>query len=255
VGEKIKLRSEPEEIIIKKKWNRKYLIRTAVYASVGTVALQVYTRLGYHFNLQTNDAMRYLSQLMFMVMAVCYLLALLSFRKAIPKIVREYVFGGMRWAFNRLGASLAKLTERLRNMLGLHSYGARVRGRDEKFFEFDPNDNSLLRRIRSIQNRLRWRDLTENADKVRYLYIKFINRLISKKNLKFKPVLTPCELGGTVSLRAEEGAGMFWLYTGARYSGGIYPITDEDVKAAMAVAQGKELKDNKEPKESKKSKK
>ena len=93
-----------------------------------------------------------------------------------------------------------------------------------------------------MQNQLRWRDLTENSDKIRFLYIKFINRLVSKKNLKFRAVLTPCELGGSVPLKPEEGAGMFWLYTGARYSGGAYPISDEDVGAAMAVAHGKEQK-------------
>lgn len=249
MGEKIKLRSEPEEIIQKKKWDRKYVIRTAVYASVGTVALQVYTRLGYHFNLETNDAMRYLSQLSWLVMAVCYALALLSFRKAIPKIYREYVWGGARWIFQRFGASVAKLTARLREMLGLSDHGKRIKGLDEKSFEFDANENGLLRRIRSIQNRMRWKDLTDNADKVRFLYIKFINRLVSKKKLKYNAVLTPCELGNIASLSPDEGAGMFWLYTGARYSGGIYPISDDDVKAAMAIAAGKEQKPEKQQKE------
>ena len=240
MGQKIKLRSEPEELIVKKKWNQKYVIRTVVWASVGSIALQVYTRIKFYFNLETDDTMRYLSQLAWLVMVVCYFMALLSFRKAIPKIMREYVFGAMRWAFQKLGAGVAKLTERLRKMLGFGSHGARIRGRDEKSFEFDSNENGLLRRFRNMQNQLRWRDLTENSDKIRFLYIKFISRLVSKKSLKFKAVLTPCELGGTVTLRPEEGAGMFWLYTGARYSGGIYPITDEDVEKALSAAHGRE---------------
>ncbi|MGI6202645.1 MAG: hypothetical protein ACOYID_04485 [Eubacteriales bacterium] len=252
MGRKIKLSSQPEEIIKKKKWDRKYVIRTAIYASVGTVALQVYTRLGYHFNLQTNDTMRYLSQLAWIIMAVCYVLALLSFRKAIPKIYREYVFGGARWVFQKIGAGLAKMTARLREMLGFpSSHGQRIKGIDEKTFVFDANENSLLRRIRHLQNRMRWKDLTDNADKIRFLYVKFINRLVSKKKLKYNAVLTPCELGSTVSLGPDEGAGMFWLYTGARYSGGIYPITDDDVKAAMAMASGKEPKPERQQKEAK----
>jgi len=245
VGEKRKLRSEPEEIIKKKQWDRKYVIRTIIYAAIGVVAQQVYLRLRYHYNLQTNDTMRYVAQFVWVIMVFSYVLAVLAFRKAIPKIYREYVFGSARWAFEKFAASLAKMTARLREMLGFQSHGQRVKGKDEKSFVFDANENGFLRRLRQIQNRLRWKDLTTNADKIRYLYVKFINRLVSKKKLKYNPVLTPCELGSTIALRPEEGAGMFWLYTGARYSGGIYEITDDDVKAAMAVASGKEIKPEK----------
>jgi hypothetical protein len=242
MGEIRKLHSEPEEKLVKKKWNRKYVIRTAVWAAIGTVSLQIYTRIGLYYNLETNDTMRYLSQLAFVSTVVCYFIALLSFRKAIPKILREYMFGGLRWVFQKVGANVAKLTDRLRRMMGFGSHGARIRGSDEKSFEFDSNENGLLRRFHNMQNQLRWRDLTENSDKIRFLYIKFINRLVSKKNLKYKAVLTPCELGGTVALKPEEGAGMFWLYTGARYSGGVYAISDEDVESALAAAHGKEKK-------------
>ncbi len=239
MSEKIKLRSEPEEIIQKKKWDRKYLIRTAVWAAVGTVALQAYTRMNLYFDTATNDRQRYLVQLVWLVMAISYLMALLSFRRAIPKVVRTFVFSGMRWVFGKLSSGINKLTDQLRRMLGFNDRAARIRGRDEKSFEYEVNENSLLRKLWGMQNKLRWRDLTENADKIRFLYIKFINRLVSKKHLKYKSVLTPCELGGTLALKPEEGAGMFWLYTGARYSGGIYEITDADVEKAMDIANGK----------------
>ena len=115
------------------------------------------------------------------------------------------------------------MTARLREMLGFpSSHGQRIKGIDEKTFVFDANENSLLRRIRHLQNRMRWKDLTDNADKIRFLYVKFINRLVSKKKLKYNAVLTPCELGSTVSLGPDEGGGHVLAFTPARGTAAEY---------------------------------
>ena len=106
-------------------------------------------------------------------------------------------------------------------------------------FIFGDDEEGGRRRRHSVKSASKWRDMTENSEKIRFLYIKYIVKLI-KGGYKFNKVLTPNEVRDELALEPEsEDNTLFDLYNGARYSGGSMYITDEQVDSMVAFVNAK----------------
>ncbi len=210
-------------------WDKKRLIKVLIAIVIFLIAMQGYAHLGLYRDLELDDTSRYLHQLCGLIMGATAIFAVLTFRKAIPQKLKKDVAQAVASVFKRISQEAAKVAKAIRHALGIPDPPVRVKGRDERSFVFDMEDNNLSRRFRQMGNQLRWKDLEDNADKIRFIYIKFINKLI-KKGYKFKTINTPLETLKQWNLEHEQCAYMFPLYTCARYSGGRRPITDEEVE-------------------------
>ena len=210
-------------------WDKKRLIKVGIAVVIFLIALQGYGHLGLYRDLEWDDTSRYLHQLCGLIMGITAIYAVLVFRKAIPKKLKQDISNAVVSVFKRVAQDFRKVAKAIRHALGIPDPPVRVRAKDERSFVFDMEDNNLARRFKQMGNQLRWKDLEDNADKIRFIYIKFINRLI-KKGYKFKTINTPLETLKQWNLENEACAYMFPLYTDARYSGGRRPIADEEVE-------------------------
>ena len=209
-------------------WDKKRLIKVAVALVLFLIALQGYGHLGLYRNLEFDDTSRYLHQACGLTMGITAVYAVLVFRKAIPKKLKQDIASAVASVFQRVAQDFRKVAKAIRHALGIPDPPVRVRAKDERSFVFGSDENKASRRFKQGEQ-LRWKDLDNNADKIRFIYIKFINRL-TKKGYKFKTINTPLETLKQWNLEKESCAYMFPLYTDARYSGGRRPITDEEVE-------------------------
>lgn len=221
--------------VTKHNWDRKIIRRVIIRAIISGLALELESLTRYFYQTKGLSYLRYPHQATVIILVICLFSLWLALRKLVPKSLKDEI----KARFNRIvqrfiRGPLAKLSERLRKIFGLPDK-QRVHGKDEKSFIFDLENTGLFRRLHSIKNQLRWRDLKTNAEKIRYLYIKFIIKLI-KNGFKYKPVMTPEEIKKDLKL-AEEPKKLFNLYIGARYSNGLIEITDEDVNISEKIVK------------------
>lgn len=215
-------------LVTKHKWDKKIIRRVIIRSIASGLALELESLTRYFYQTKGHANLKYPHQATVIILAICLFSLWLALRKLVPKSVKDE----LKARFNRLISKyvrgpLAKIAEKLRKIFGLPDR-QRVRGKDEKSFIFDLENSGLFRRFQSVKNQLRWRDLQTNAEKIRYLYIKFVVKLI-KGGFKYKPVMTPAEIKKELKL-TDEPEKLFNLYIGARYSGGAIDITDEDVE-------------------------
>ena len=223
-------------------WDKKVVRRCIILGVSSLVSIQLWSTCRYYYKGRipetlNNPNLRYPYQLVCLFMAVSLILFLFSLRKLVPKSLRESI----KMRFNRmveryLRAPLQKLSQQLRRIFGLPDK-QRVSGKDEKSFIFDLENTNLYRRFMSMKNQLRWKDLETNAEKMRFLYIKFVIKLI-KTGYRYRPVTTVEELKAELAL-ADDSERLCELYSGARYSGGIYEISDEDVEMSSKLIKKK----------------
>ncbi len=214
-------------------WDKKVIRKCIIRAIASAVSIQLWSICRYYYKGRTpetlnNPNLRYPYQLVCIVMTICLLLLALSLRKLIPKTVSNE----LKMRFNRfveryIKSPLDKIAKQLRKIFGIPEK-QRVSGKDEKSFIFDLENTNLFRRFLSLKNQLKWKDLETNAEKIRFLYIKYVIKLI-KTGYKYRPVTTVEDLKKAFSADADQEK-LCNLYTGARYSGGSYEISDEDVE-------------------------
>ncbi len=186
-----------------------------------------------------SEVIRYVQQGTYAVAIILAVIAVLSLRRLIPKSIRRAVFDKFLYAMRKMASNLAGISKKVLSFLGF-KHDRFKRGKDEKSFIFGEEDDDAKRRKRhSVKSSTRWRDMEDNSEKIRFLYIKYIIKIV-KGGYKFRTVLTPNEVRDDLDF--EEGTpdnAMFDLYNCARYSGGSVFITDEQVEMAQALVNGK----------------
>ncbi len=187
----------------------------------------------------TTKLYRYIQQGTYALAFIFTVIAVLSLKKLIPKTLRRAIFDKFLFAMKKMASGIAGVSRKILGFFGIR-FDRFKRGRDEKSFIFGEEDEDERRRKRhSIKSTSKWRDMNENADKIRFLYIKYIVKMI-KGGYKFRNALTPNEVREDLDFDEEAPDGeLFDLYNGARYSGGSVFITDEQVEYAQAVVNGK----------------
>lgn len=184
-----------------------------------------------------NELIRYIRQGTYAVTVLLAVRAVLSLRRLIPKTMRRDVLDRLLFSFRKLASGVAFISKKLLSLVGV-SFDRSKRRKDEKSFIFGEEDDDLKRKKRhSVKSSSRWRDTEDNAEKIRFLYVKYIVKII-KRGYKFRTVMTPNELKEDIGADGE-GEELFELYNGARYSGGSVFITDEQVEKTVAFVNDK----------------
>ena len=135
----------------------------------------------------------------------------------------------------KLAAPLVKAVNKLLLSIGIDlSRRNRLGGRDEKTFVFDDTEK-VKKTKKKLKNDLKWVEQTDNAARVRFIFIDYMIRRI-KKGYFMKRCMTPAEIGAEVALEDDEKA-LFAIYDKARYAGqrGLEEITDAMVGELQMV--------------------
>ncbi len=226
-------------------WDKKVIIKLIVTAVVFVFALQGYVWIDNKYGGAEADdeTWRYTWQVCWVMLWVCGIYFLITLRKLLPKQLKTDMLNGFLWLMSKAGQGIHNVVFAIRHALGIPDPPKRTKARDERSFVFDMEDSDLVRRFRNLGGGLKWKDLDNNADKIRFIYIKFINKLM-KKGYKFSTILTPLETLEKWKLQGSESAYMFGLYTDARYSGGRRPITDAEVeRSSKYMKMGTKIED------------
>lgn len=201
------------------------IIFTAVYIYYGVYCAVIFTRSVGRYAVQISSV----AGLILCVLLLRRSLKLMFDRKFRKKAaaVWEKVAGFTRRVFGNLAKKVSRA-------LGLDKI--RAKGRDERDFIF--RERKERRRVsRHLRNPMRWADLEDNAEKVRYLFIDYMLRRV-RSGYRMKPSLTPDEMRREIAREDDEKL-LFDCYRAARYSGGTEPITDEEVEILRDLDRGK----------------
>ncbi len=220
-------------------WSVRRIRNTCIWAAASIVSAAAWTRVRYVYkgdpNKPLNEAYHYPYQLCCVVLAICILGLFINLRKIVPNHVKAYIRNKIyNFVKKYIAEPLQKFNDKVRKFLGLPEK-QRLGGDDESSFIFDFEGNNLFRKFQSVKSQLRWKDLETNAEKIRFLFIKYFVKLI-KSGYKYKAIKTPDEVRAELKLK-DEPEQLFILYTGARYSGGRYNITDENVEMAEKLVK------------------
>ena len=135
----------------------------------------------------------------------------------------------------RLAAPLLKAVNKLLLSIGIDlSRRNRLGGRDEKSFVFDDTEK-VRKPKKKLKNELKWVEQTDNAARVRFIFIDYMIRRI-KKGYFMKHSMTPAEICHEIALEDDE-RNLFAVYDKARYAGqrGLEEITDAMVGELQLV--------------------
>ena len=180
-------------------------------------------------NSNTIRAVTVLLAIFFIVMGCRAFLRMLtaSMRKKLGQAAVKFA--------KRLAAPVIKAINKLLLSIGIDlSRRNRLGGRDEKTFVFDDTEK-VKKTKKKLKNDLKWVEQTDNAARVRFIFIDYMIRRI-KKGYFMKRSMTPAEIGAEIALEDDEKA-LFAVYDKARYAGksGIEEITDAMVGELQMV--------------------
>ena len=180
-------------------------------------------------NSNTIRAITVLLAIFFIVMGCRAFLRMLtaSMRKKLGQAAVKFA--------KRLAAPVIKAVNKLLLSIGIDlSRRNRLCGRDEKTFVFDDTEK-VKKAKKKLKNDLKWVEQTDNAARVRFIFIDYMIRRI-KKGYFMKRSMTPAEIGAEIALEDDEKA-LFAVYDKARYAGksGIEEITDAMVGELQLV--------------------
>ncbi len=214
--------------MIFKPGEKKRLLLSAVY-----LILFLGLFLGWYY---TNDDIlpRYLRQAMFVAAILCLILFARSLKRALPEAVRESIRRRFAAAVEFLSRYTSAAVSALRKLFGLPEKYY-LHGRDESHFIYDAEEGSAAKRRKLSKKALKWKDLEENAERVRFLYIKYMLRL-TKKGFPLRPADTTEDISTRLAAKEEEAA-FLALYRDARYSGGRRLISDQEVDSAVKLTK------------------
>ena len=135
----------------------------------------------------------------------------------------------------KLAAPILKAVNKLLLSIGIDlTRRNRLGGRDERTFVFDDAEK-VKKPKKKLKNELKWVDQTDNAARVRFIFIDYMIRRI-KKGYFMKRSMTPAEICREVALEDDE-KNLFAIYDKARYAGqrGVEEITDAMVGELQLV--------------------
>ncbi len=223
---------------MKHRFDKTRVAYTVAYACAALAMLEI--SLWLNGPARESESFRYLQQLTYITTVILAIITANSIKKLIPKTLRRAVLDKFLYAMRKVATGISKVSRRILRVFGINLERYK-RHKDEKSFIFDIQDMNIFKKLSSFKSSVKWRDLNENAEKIRFIYIKYMVKMI-KNGYKLPPFLTPFEVREDLALDEEKQADdreLFDLYTGARYSGGSVNITDAQVETALAVVNGK----------------
>ena len=166
------------------------------------------------FFLRHQNTIRFITLLLaifFVAMAVraFYRMLTVSMRRKLGQ-------AAVRFA-KKLAAPVFKVVNKLLLSIGIDlSRRGRLGGRDERTFVFDDSEKAKKPK-KKLKNDLKWVEQTDNAARVRFIFIDYMIRRI-RGGYFMKRSMTPAEIGREIALEDDEKA-LFAAYDKARYAG------------------------------------
>lgn len=210
--------------------DKKRLVYSVAYLSFTTSLLQVAIWL--REPAAASETVRYIQQLIYVSAALLGAKTLFSLRRLIPRTLRRAVVERIFEVARRAVSAVRAVSRRVLRVLGIDTARYKKR-KDEHSFVFDIEDVGLIKKLRSIKGSVRYKDIVENSERIRFIYVKYMVKRI-KQGYRHQPSRTPDETKAELGLENDDGR-LVELYNGARYSGGSVVISDEDVKMAVGL--------------------
>ena len=215
------------------KSNKKYLLR------IGMLMLLELMLLVFGFCIDdlrvSADTRRYISQgltvLATVIGLVClrelYKYVLLDALKKAGKKVSEKIRKAVRFISRKISLLMTKM-----------GFGGRKRlavGKDEYSFTFDEEGRKQSRL--SLSGVSKWKDLTDNNQKLRFLFIRYMMKRI-RKGYRKRRGKTPLEWAGDLHAEGDH-LELFESYNLARYGYATGSVSNEALERARAVCDKK----------------
>ena len=199
------------------KFERKRLIITIVYLCLSLISYQVTV----YINKETH---RYLYQCVFALGTALLILFCLSARKLFTRDIMLELYRRMSEAMFNAGQRWRRITKKIREKLGIKER-TMMRGVDERSIVFD---NEIRRGRKKRAARQRYSDMTNNRERIRFLWAKYVISL-TKKGQQPSVSQTPDEMLESFEIIEEPAEELFSLYYTARYAPDDTIIDDHDV--------------------------
>ncbi len=140
-----------------------------------------------------------------------------SFLRMLTASMRKKLANAALNTLKKIAAPFVKAFNKLMNSIGIDlSRRGRLSGRDEKSF-IHADEEKAKKPKKRLKNELKWAEQTDNAARVRFLFIDYMIRRI-KDGYKMKRTMTPAEIGREVASEEDEKR-LFTVYDKARYAG------------------------------------
>ncbi len=215
---------------MKYRFDKARIAYTSFFTSLSVIMLEVSMWLAPLTKAST--LFRYVQQLTYIIMGVSALIAVLSLRKLIPKSLKRAIFSKLFKAVKRVTKRITLISTKVLRAIGIKPKKRR-KLRDEKSFIFGDADSRA--RQKRVKSTLKWRELEDNAERMRFVYVKYVAKAI-KSGYKHFPFNTPREVRDGLKLEDYTlDYQLFELYNGARYSGGSVPISDTELENALKL--------------------
>ena len=148
------------------------------------------------------EYVRYIQQFSYIISVVLAVITVISLKKLIPKAMRRLVFDKLLFLARKAASRLASISKKIFSVFGIN-FDRYKRGKDEKTFIFGEEDEERRRKRHMIKSKSKWKDLTENAEKIRFLYLEYILKRRGKRYTlsyrKAQPVRLPRLVIGVLS--------------------------------------------------------
>ena len=215
---------------MKYRFDKARIAFTSVYASLSLTMLEISMWLS--VPAKTSTLFRYIQQLTYIIAALTAFVAVLSLRKLIPKSLKRAIFESLFKAVKKVSRTITRISTKVLRAIGIKPK-KRKKLRDEKSFIFGDSEGWV--RQKRVKSNLKWRELEDNAERIRFVYLKYIAKVI-KDGYKHFPFNTPREVRDGLNLEDYTlDYQLFELYNGARYSGGSVPISDAQLEGALKL--------------------
>jgi hypothetical protein len=214
---------------MKKLWEYRerleYLI-PCFYFAVFFVFLQI---------LNDNKEDTFIKSLMFILMLLDFVLFLRAVKRFLRRRYRN-LYGKIESGFIAITRYIRSFTKKVSGKLGLRRNLVYIRGKDKIEFAFGE-----IRRTRAQEEKKRkpvypkWKDLKNNRERVRYLYVVFLKKCV-KHGFRLDKAMTPADISEKVTATPAQQR-IFECYNNARYSDESTQVPDSVVNELLNVVK------------------
>ncbi len=177
-----------------------------------------------YFSVALDPIYKYVRQFCAFFGYVCIALTLYNIGKFFTKEIRQELYRRLCKAIFNAAEKLKKIVDKVRQKLGIKP---NIRHRSEDEVNIIIRDDRVRRKKQKPITKKRFNSLTEDTERIRYMYVKLIEYKQKKKG-NCHSYDTPSELEKKVAENDTEHE-LFELYTPVRYAEKAY-VTAEDVK-------------------------
>jgi hypothetical protein len=170
---------------------------------------------------------------MFIFMAVDLVLFIRAIRKYIHRRYRK-LYDKIESQFHAITRYFRFVTKKVVTKLGLRRNLVYIKGKDKIEFAYGE-----IKRNRTQEEKKRkpvfpkWKDLKDNRERVRFIYVVFLKKCI-KYGFRFDKTMTPADISKKVSETPAQRR-VFECYNNARYSDDNTQVSEGVVKELLNV--------------------